>query len=129
MRSFSRDGQRRMVVVHRLGWLAALLIVSLALASCGTPTATQPTRAVLPTAAPQPTAESDVYQSPLSQHSPLPTATAVPTAGTVPTATAAPADTAPPTTMPTPTPRLAPNAGQLVLLHTNDNWGETEPCG
>lgn len=27
--------------------------------------------------------------------------------------------------MPTPTPESL----QLVVLHTNDNWGETEPCG
>lgn len=32
-----------------------------------------------------------------------------------------------------PTPNSTPAAGrsgvELVLLHTNDNWGETEPCG
>jgi hypothetical protein len=30
-----------------------------------------------------------------------------------------------------PTPTLAPTPGpiQLTILHTNDNWGETEPCG
>jgi hypothetical protein len=34
-----------------------------------------------------------------------------------------------------PTPTLAPTATlppapiQLTILHTNDNWGETEPCG
>ena len=28
---------------------------------------------------------------------------------------------------PTSTPTAAPV--QLVILHTNDNWGETEPCG
>jgi len=32
-----------------------------------------------------------------------------------------------PTPVPTPTPTPAPL--QLVVLHTNDNWGETEPCG
>lgn len=31
----------------------------------------------------------------------------------------------PPTSVPTPT--IAPL--QLIVLHTNDNWGETEPCG
>ena len=52
---------------------------------------------------------SELQVSPLSQSSPLPTTTASPT------------DT--PTPVPTPEPR------QLVVLHTNDNWGETEPCG
>jgi hypothetical protein len=28
---------------------------------------------------------------------------------------------------PTPSPTLAPT--ELLVLHTNDNWGETEPCG
>ncbi len=27
------------------------------------------------------------------------------------------------------TPVRTPEPIQLVLLHTNDNWGETEPCG
>lgn len=43
--------------------------------------------------------------------SPLPTASAVPTE----------------TVIPSPTPTREPV--QLVVLHTNDNWGETEPCG
>jgi len=30
---------------------------------------------------------------------------------------------------PTPTPVPVPEPIQLVVLHTNDNWGETEPCG
>lgn len=29
--------------------------------------------------------------------------------------------------LPSPSPTRAPV--QLVVLHTNDNWGETEPCG
>lgn len=33
------------------------------------------------------------------------------------------------TPLPTATPRPTPRPGQLVVLHTNDNWGETEPCG
>ena len=41
------------------------------------------------------------------------------TAPVVPTET--PTDTPEPTATPTPL--------QLVILHTNDNWGETEPCG
>jgi hypothetical protein len=49
--------------------------------------------------------------SPPQPVSPLATSTAVPTA----------------TPVPTPTPTAAPV--QMVILHTNDNWGETEPCG
>jgi hypothetical protein len=29
----------------------------------------------------------------------------------------------------TPEPTATPAPLQLVVLHTNDNWGETEPCG
>lgn len=43
--------------------------------------------------------------------------------GASPLATA----TSVPTSIPTPVPTRAPS--QLVILHTNDNWGETEPCG
>jgi hypothetical protein len=49
----------------------------------------------------------ELQVSPLSQVSPLPVATFTPS----PTFTATPV------------------AMQLVVLHTNDNWGETEPCG
>ena len=36
-----------------------------------------------------------------------------------------------PTVVPTSTPEPAPTPTpvQLTVLHTNDNWGETEPCG
>ena len=37
------------------------------------------------------------------------------------------------TPQPTPTLTAAPSATpmplELLILHTNDNWGETEPCG
>jgi len=49
----------------------------------------------------------ELQVSPLSQVSPLTVATLTPT----------------PASTPTPAPI------QLVVLHTNDNWGETEPCG
>ncbi len=39
----------------------------------------------------------------------------------------APTATLPPTLAPTAT--LPPAPVQLTILHTNDNWGETEPCG
>lgn len=51
--------------------------------------------------------QNELQVSPLSQVSPLPVATFTPS----PTFTAMPV------------------AMQLVVLHTNDNWGETEPCG
>ena len=84
-------------------WIAGLLILSLIAAGCGaaTPEAGQPT-------------------STLAQ-SVLPSPTVAPTA----TPTAAPTSTPEPT--PTPIPTAAPI--QLTVLHTNDNWGETEPCG
>lgn len=42
-----------------------------------------------------------------------------------PVATAASQPASVPSAMPTPT--VGPVS--LVILHTNDNWGETEPCG
>jgi len=86
-------------------WIAGLLILSLLLAGCGaaTPGAGQPTSTLAQSVLPSPTASSNV--------------TAPPTAA--PTATPEPA----PTLAPTPAPI------QLTVLHTNDNWGETEPCG
>jgi len=30
---------------------------------------------------------------------------------------------------PFPLPSATPAPSQLLVLHTNDNWGETEPCG
>lgn len=55
------------------------------------------------------TPERDLHTSPLTWSSPVPASTPVPTQP------------------PTPEPTRAPL--QLVILHTNDNWGETEPCG
>jgi hypothetical protein len=85
--------------------MAGLLILTLILAGCenATPGGEQP---------PSTVAQS-VLQSPLAS----------PTA--VPTFTPKPAPT------PEPSPILAPASAavQLTLLHTNDNWGETEPCG
>lgn len=34
-----------------------------------------------------------------------------------------------PTSVPTATQTPAPFPVELVILHTNDNWGATEPCG
>jgi len=80
-------------------WIAGLLVLSLILAGCESATPG--------TSQPPSTLAQSVLQSPL----------APPTA--VPTSTPEPA----PTLIPTPAPI------QLAVLHTNDNWGETEPCG
>jgi hypothetical protein len=95
--------------------LICLLALSLAAAGCAS-------QAAVP--------DADLQESPLVAFSPLPTATPNFTATPVPTEPP-PAPTA--TQMPTSTPTatLAPALGsmELVILHTNDNWGETEPCG
>jgi hypothetical protein len=74
--------------------------------------------------------EPDLQESPLTAFSPLPTATPNSTATPMPTEPL-PMPTA--TQVPTvePTAPLATPLGsmELVVLHTNDNWGETEPCG
>ena len=72
-----------------------------------------------------------------SQSSPLPTERVAPSVvslqdSPLPTETVAPTvvdlrSSSPPTETTTPT--LAPESVSLVILHTNDNWGETEPCG
>jgi hypothetical protein len=86
----------------RLGpWLAGLLVLSLVVTACE-----------------METPGAGVQNSPLAVDSPLPGA-----------AIQAPLAT---TVMPTPTAAAAvlpPTPIQLVVLHTNDNWGETEPCG
>jgi hypothetical protein len=39
--------------------------------------------------------------------------------------------TSAPTVLPSPTAGALPTASPAawIILHTNDNWGETEPCG
>ena len=80
-------------------WIAGLLILSLIVAGCEN---TTPGEGLPP---------STVAQSVLQSRLASPTA--------APTSTSEPA----PTSAPTPAPV------QLTVLHTNDNWGETEPCG
>jgi hypothetical protein len=69
--------------------------------------------------------EVDVQVSPLAFDSPVspdpPTAAAEPTL--------APMSTPAPTVTPASALTPAPAQIELVVLHTNDNWGETEPCG
>ena len=40
-----------------------------------------------------------------------------------------PAPTSTPTKTPTPTPTPTPRPIELTVLHTNDTWGYSEPCG
>jgi hypothetical protein len=89
-------------------WVPSLLALTLVVAGCGAATPQPDPAAVteLPqTAAPEP----DLQDSPLTQSSPLPTPNLFPAQ--------------------TPTPSVRVEPTQLVVLHTNDNWGETEPCG
>ena len=86
-------------------WIAGQLILSLIVAGCASGT---PGKELPPS-----TVAQSVLQSPL----------APPTGA--PTVTPEPAPTPEPT--PTQAPTVAPI--QLTVLHTNDNWGETEPCG
>jgi hypothetical protein len=60
-----------------------------------------------------------------SASSPLPTASAVP-AQTLAVPSVVPLV---PTQATVALPTATPEPVQLVVLHTNDNWGETEPCG
>ena len=53
--------------------------------------------------------ESELQGSPLAHDSPLSSPLATPTTSLAPTRVRAPLE--------------------LTVLHTNDNWGETEPCG
>jgi hypothetical protein len=101
-------------------FLGVLVVLGLSLAACGTTPAlpeeqlrATPEDPVQPTVQSEvsATAQDEVWVSPLTQYSPLPT------------------PTLPPSPTPVPTLRPTPVPGQLVLLHTNDNWGETEPCG
>lgn len=88
-----------MLSKHSKWWIAGLLVLSLIVSGCGAAT---------------PGAGQST--STLSQ-SVLPTPVVPPTA----------APTSTPESTSTPAPTLAPI--QLTVLHTNDNWGETEPCG
>jgi hypothetical protein len=100
--NYYAQSKERSVSGRLRSWLGSLLALSLLAAACGTVTP-----------------EAGMQTSPLAAASPLPGTAAAPTASptAVPTATA----------IPTATPLPAP--AWLVVLHTNDNWGETEPCG
>lgn len=87
--------------LHPVYWSILILMLGLVVGSCGT------------------ASNGDPQVSPLAQLSPLSTVASSPVPAATPTAVATP------TLVPTPTPATS----QLVVLHTNDNWGETEPCG
>ena len=117
----SRRPDRRGKREHRAPWLPILLIViglgygvgGLWFLSCG---GRRPAvAAATQTPDPQPTATPTVLP-------PTPTPSAPPTANVVPTSTLAP--TASPTAV------ALPNAlTQITIVHSNDTWGYTLPCG
>jgi hypothetical protein len=55
--------------------------------------------------------------------------TPTPTPTSMPTKTPTPTPTFTPTSTPTPTPTPTPRPIELTVLHTNDTWGYSEPCG
>lgn len=70
---------------------------------------------------------AETLTSPLAQtvaQSVLPSPVIAPT-----TLPAAATPSATPTAKPSPTPTVVLADIPLVILHTNDTWGETEPCG
>ena len=102
-------------MLNRVMWLiAGLLALSLIVAGCGTvtPGGEAPTSTLTRSALPSPTRDvASLAQSVLPSPTPVSIALS-------PIAT--------PTAVPT---RAQAPAIELVVLHTNDNWGETEPCG
>ena len=108
-----------MIVGSKKFLLCHLLVLGLLLAGCG-PATTEPSG--------QTPAGSDAQLSPLAHVSVLPTPTPVSSGAPSPLL---PTDTPAPTAAagsPAPAPAQT-STDQLVILHTNDNWGETEPCG
>ncbi len=89
-------------------WALGGLLIALLLGACAPATPDAPSSTLK---LPSPAATSRPTEQALV--SPPATATLVPTL----------------TPLPTATPRPTPSPGQLVVVHTNDNWGETEPCG
>jgi hypothetical protein len=90
-------------------WLVAVVALVLLLTGCG----------------PGTSADDGLHTSPLGRHVSIPTSTLTPTISPTATSGAVPSPT--PVLSATASPMLPPM--QLVVLHTNDNWGETEPCG
>ena len=105
------------------------LALSLLLVGCGWPTQ----QAGWQTSPLEP--DCPVSPSPVPITLPAPSATPLlaPTDLPAPSETLLPALTPWPVPSATPVPALfralPPTPGQWIVLHTNDNWGETEPCG
>ena len=91
---------------ERRRWAVACLLALLLVAGCGPAAAPPLPSATIPAA--------DATRMPPSAMIPQ-----APTAGPA-------ADLV---TSPLPTPGTDREPLQLVVLHSNDNWGETEPCG
>jgi hypothetical protein len=94
--------------VSRLALVAGLLVVCLLAAGCDWQALPQST---------QEASGEEPQISPLVQQSPLATAQSEPPAA--PNAAVVATETWP----------QDDAALTMVILHTNDNWGETEPCG
>jgi hypothetical protein len=110
----------------RLGRVVCLLALSLVMAGCGTVAPGPTLSAVVPSQVspvPRPTSELTPSAVAPSQVSPLPTPALQPSPSAAASSQVSP--------LPTPTPELAsaPAPNRLLVLHTNDNWGATEPCG
>lgn len=100
-----RGTKCRAIVV--LVWLSLLLLVG-----CGA----------------EDTPEPGLQRSPLATGEEGGGAPVLPTeVSPLPTPMASPSATPPATPTPPPPAAMAPLP--LLVLHTNDNWGETEPCG
>ena len=110
----------------RIGRYLAVVLLALLLAACRD--RPQPAVTTAPTEALAPVARTTDTLEP-------PTATLTAAFTPTPTATWTPLPTATWTVMPTATPALAstpePSPAGLILtvIHTNDTYGETDPCG
>jgi hypothetical protein len=104
-------------------WTAILLALSLILGGCGSAGPGEEPAVTLRglTASPMPSQPPAPTPTPLAPESPIPTSTPLPPQPPTPSPTTLSSES------PIPTP--AQESGQLIVLHTNDNWGETLPCG
>ena len=104
-------------------WSLFLVALGLFLAGCGSAGPGEELQ-VTPlgvTVSPEPSQPPSPTPTQLPPQSPIPTPTPLPPQSPIPTPTTLSSES------PIPTP--AQQSGQLIVLHTNDNWGETLPCG
>jgi len=120
-----------MVVTRSRFVIACLLALSVVVAGCGTATpGASPSATSLGQVTPSsiPASEPTSSTAARNQVSPLPTPALEPTSSAAALSQVSPLPT--PATEPTSAPQIdAVAAIQLIVLHSNDNWGETEPCG